>query len=89
MKKSYIFSGAESVLTDIERYIDRAREEYKAEKEELISYLQGCENEGISPDKYSQEYKESNANEKLVELELWEQAYNYIYENFHKLTKDL
>lgn len=89
MKKSNIFNGMERTLQLLEDNIERFKEEYNSNLEELENYKNECKEIQTEPDKWTLNYKENNIESSLVTLSLFESAYNYIYENFHKITKEI
>lgn len=85
MKKSNIFTGAERTLNIIEYQMDRLRDEYKEAIEEYNITMEGIDSESEYMVTSRTDAKESAE----VALTLIESAYNYIFENFHKITKEM
>lgn len=89
MKKSYVFTATESVLSDIERFMEDARNCLKSAIKALDDYEEECRENEVETDNYSLRYKKQEVDRWTIEVELWEQTYNYVYMNFHKLVKDV
>ena len=90
MKKSNIFTGAERTLGILEYQIDRLRTEYKEANEELKTVIESFREKEteIDPSDYMYSSRTDSKESAEVALDLMEYAYNYIYENFTKLTKE-
>lgn len=90
MKKSNIFSGVEGALGRIEYSITNARDEYKYyfEKKKDIE-TEVSETEQKPEDNWQYENILNNLESKSAEIDFLEESYNYLYENFQKLSKGM
>lgn len=90
MKKSNIFSGVEGALGRIENSIASTRDEYKyySEKKKEIEQ-EALETDTKPEDNWQFENILNSLESKSAEIDFLEASYNYLYENFQKLSKGM
>lgn len=81
MKKKNVFRGLENYMEATEDRLEMLKKWIEEQKEDLV-------NLPTDADEWRIERIKDNIDEYMIEIEVTEKAYNYIYENFQKIVKE-
>lgn len=82
MSNSIIFSAMENVLSQLEQQMEYAKQEIEIDEEQIREMPEDA-------DSWTARNRRETLKRDEIKLQLYEEAYNYIYMNFQKIVKNI